>query len=124
MSRLIIIVTVVFILISCNSKNKVPLGILPPDKMQAVLWDVIRADAYTRNFIKIDTTKNALVENARLQKNIFAMYQVSKETFYNSYEYYKTNPKLFKTLLDSMTTKASRDKTKVYQKNFSPGNIK
>ena len=124
MSRLIIIVTAVFILISCNSKNKIPSGILPPDKMQAVLWDIIRADAYTRNYIKIDTAKNALVENARLQKNIFAMYQVSKESFYNSYAFYKTNPMLFKTLLDSMTNKASRDRDINYQKKFSPDNIK
>ena len=54
-AKLILLITVIFI--SCGNKNNLPPGILKPDKMQAVLWDVIRADAFTTDFIKKDSSK-------------------------------------------------------------------
>ena len=56
------------ILASCSSKKALPDGVLKPAKMQAVLWDIIRVDAFTTNFIKKDSSKNAVTENAKLQK--------------------------------------------------------
>ena len=96
------------ILVSCNDKNKLPSGILKPEKMQAVLWDIMRADAFTTNFIKKDSSKNDAEENIKLQKKVFALHQVSSENFYKSYDYYKTNTNLFKSILDSMITNANR----------------
>lgn len=95
---------------SCTNNGKTPSGILKPEKMQAVLWDVIKAEAFTTEFIKKDSAKNAAEENLKLQQQIFAIHQVSKDDFYNSYNYYKTNTPVFKVMLDSMIVQAGRNK--------------
>jgi hypothetical protein len=48
----------IFFLFSCKDKNSVPEGILKPAKMQTVLWDVFRADAFAFEFVARDTAKN------------------------------------------------------------------
>lgn len=78
--------------------------------MQVVLWDILRADAYTFEFIKNDTLKNPEAENVKLQQQIFTVHQVTKKEFYNSYEYYKKHPDKMQVLLDSIINKATRDK--------------
>lgn len=104
----ILILLAGIILASCRSKNALPDGVLKPAKMQAVLWDIIRVDAFTSNFIKKDSSKNAVTENAKLQKQVFATHEVTEEGFYKSYSYYKKNTKLLKTVLDSMINSANR----------------
>ena len=99
-------------LISCGNNDKRPSGILAPDKMQAVLWDVIKAEAFTTEFIKRDSAKNAAEENSKLQQQIFAIHKISKADFYKSYDYYKSNTTQFKVILDSMIAQAERSKTK------------
>ena len=76
--------------------------------MQAVLWDIIRVDAFTSNFIKKDSSKNVVAENAKLQKQVFATHKVTEEGFYKSYNYYKKNTMLLKSVLDSMITSANK----------------
>ena len=96
---------------SCNNTNNHPDAVLPPDKMQAVLWDIIRVNAFTSDFIKRDSSKNLVKENAELQKKVFALHRVSRESFYKSLTYYKNDPALFKTMVDSMITRATRDRS-------------
>ncbi|RYY67154.1 MAG: DUF4296 domain-containing protein [Chitinophagaceae bacterium] len=89
-------------LISCSEKNSVPKDILPPEKMQAVYWDYLRADIYSNEFLRKDTSKNAELENARLQMQVFKLHKVSREQFYKSYEYYLDHRELMKDILDTM----------------------
>ncbi|MFT3908604.1 MAG: DUF4296 domain-containing protein [Ferruginibacter sp.] len=102
-----------FILIlffSCGKKKTVPDGILEPRKMQSVFWDYIRADAYSRDFIKKDSTKNDTTENIKLQNRIFGFYKISRDDFYKSYDYYTVHPDLMNALMDSMIAKQNRFK--------------
>ena len=108
MMRIILLLVGLALINSCGNKEKIPDGILKPQKMQAVLWDVIKADAFTAEFIKKDSTKNATAENLKLQQQIFAIHKVSKADFYNSYDYYKTNTVVFKKIVDSMIAHAER----------------
>ena len=111
MRRIIILLAGLALIASCTNKDKVPDGILKPEKMQAVLWDVIKADAFTAEFIKKDSTKNAAAENLKLQQQIFAIHKINKADFYNSYDYYKSNTVVFKKIVDSMVAQAERKKT-------------
>ena len=56
---------------SCN-KNKIPNNILPPDKMEILLWEQTKADIFTQDFVSKDSLKNLLVENFKLQEKIFS----------------------------------------------------
>lgn len=97
---------------SCADKKKVPSGILPPEKMQHVFWDYIRADVFTRDFIKKDISKNDTVENINLQNKIFNYYKISRKDFYRSYDYYTNHSELMSVLIDSMLAKQNRVKVK------------
>ena len=111
MIRIYTLFFTLFLLSSCTSKNEIPENVLKPEKMQAVLWDIINADAFVKEFIQKDSTKDADKENLKLQQQIFAIQKVSKEEFYRSYDYYKTNTPVFKQIIDSMITRAEREKS-------------
>jgi hypothetical protein len=110
MIRTGIFISGLILLSSCGGNNKVPEAVLKPDKMQAVLWDVIKADAFVTGFIKKDTLKNADKENEKLQEQVFAIHHTTKDVFYKSYDYYKTNTTLFKEILDSIIAQENRRK--------------
>lgn len=110
MIRSSILILGLIVLNSCNSGNDIPSGVLKADKMQAVLWDIIKADVFTDEFIKKDSTKNAATENLKLQQQVFAIHKISKTEFYKSYDFYKSNTPLFKVMLDSMIAQAERNK--------------
>ena len=84
---------------SCSSR---PSSVLEPAKMKEVLWDIIRAESFTNEFISKDSSKNLVLENVKLQKAIFAKHHVSREKYYASYYYYQNHPNDMQTLLDSM----------------------
>ena len=116
MIRICIFLFGLFLLTSCRNNDKVPSGILEPEKMEAVLWDVIKADVFTKEYIKKDSVKNDTAENLKLQQQVFAIHKVSKVDFYKSYDYYKENTKQFKIILDSMIAHTQVIETKRTQK--------
>jgi hypothetical protein len=111
MIRIVASILSLVILFSCENKQTEPAGILKPAKMQAVLWDVMRADAFTTEFVKKDSSKNDVEENLKLQQEIFAIHHISREDFYKSYEYYKKNSAQMKTVIDSMISEAEKKQT-------------
>lgn len=113
MTRVCILLLSLVFLFSCGNKDRQPAGILKPEKMQAVLWDVIKAEAFTNEFIKRDSSKKPETENAKLQQQIFALHKTTKEEFYRSYDYYKENTVEFKRIIDSMTIQAERKKNNI-----------
>lgn len=78
--------------------------------MQAVLWDVFKAESFTSEFITKDSAKDAAAENLKLQQEIFAIHKISKTDFYGSYDFYKSNSRLLKVILDSIISRESRDR--------------
>ena len=78
-------------LYSC-SESKLPSGILEPEKMQAVYWDYISADVFSNEFIRKDSSKDAALENEKLQeaiKNVSKKMNISESVIKNiiTYEY-------------------------------------
>ena len=104
---------------SCGDKPRGEKAmLLSTEKMQQVLWDILQADAFTQNFIKPDSTKKELIENAALQKKIFELHKISREDFYYSYNYYSAHPEVMKMILDSVSAKAERDRTKIIMERY------
>ena len=105
-------------LFSCRNTDNMPKGVMPAEKMQAVLWEVIRAESFTNQFVKAGSTTKAWTENARLQKQIFTIHQTTREDFCRSFDYYKKHSGLLKVIMDSMISKAGRERT--YSVNHMP----
>lgn len=105
------------LLISCN-RNKLPKDILSFDKMEKVLWEQAKADAFTQEFISKDSSKDLTHENFKLQEKIFAKYKIDRKSFYNSYQYYLKHDNLMKDLLDTIVVRNGRARDNQRIKNI------
>ncbi len=101
---------------ACGGKKEN--NILSPETMQAVLWDVLQADAFTQNYIKAKGSKNDSIENAGLQQKIFQLHKISRQDFYNSYNYYAARPEEIRRILDSISARGERDRSKIMQERY------
>lgn len=102
---------------NCDSNN-LPKGILPFDKMEKIMWEQSKADAFTREFISKDSLKDLTIENFKLQEKIFAKYKIDRKTFYKSYEYYLQHDELLKPLLDTIVVRNGRARDNERIKNI------
>lgn len=108
MIRIVLLLLMPFVMFAC--KNQTPRGILKPEIMQEVLWDVMKVNVYIQAFMQKDSSKNKEEEKIKLQKQVFLLHRIEKETFDKSYSYYTTHPDLLSTILDSMINKANKEK--------------
>lgn len=104
------------IITSCSNNNDIPKGILKKEKMQLVLWDVLRADVFTFQFITKDSSKKPELEAVKLQQQIFASHKITKADFDKSYAFYKSHPEIMQPLLDSIINKYTREKEAYLQR--------
>jgi len=103
MRTTLLIVCGCFLLPACKSKDRLPEHILPKEKMEAVLRDMMRADQFLTDFVfSRDTSFNKKAESVRLYRKVLAIHQVSKEEFRESFSYYRSHPGLLKAVLDSI----------------------
>jgi len=112
----IFILTTLFF--SC-SKNKIPDGILKPEKMQAVYWDILQADIFTDEYIVKDTSKNLKTENIALQARIFKKHGIDRQQFYRSYEYYLDHTDLMKDMIDTMMVRQKTNPVNIHKPAIS-----
>ena len=123
-----LMVGIVLGLFGCTGSG-IPKDILPPETMQAVYWDYLRADIMANEYVTRDSSKNDSLENAKLQLQVFKIHKITKEEFYKSYEYYLNHQALMKDMLDTMLVrnkdKAKKDSLPIKTRdslNFSPRN--
>ena len=100
----------------CSDKNSVPSGILPREKMENVLWDMIQADQYATVLAKDSTAHIAdlKVERLRLYDQVFRLHDVSREKFQKSYQYYSDHPELSQELFDSLLVRGNKLRSEEY----------
>jgi hypothetical protein len=96
-------------LLACNNK-KVPRGILPPEKMQRVMWDIIRADELATHTIY--TIPDTQLEDyaVKIYKDVLAIHGVDKESFVKSFRFYLSRPDLTRVIFDTMINRANRER--------------
>ncbi len=109
MKALVLICCSSLLLLACSKKEKIPAGVLKEKKMQAVLWDIMRADQFLTNFVlNRDTSLDKRKESIKLYNRIFRVHAVTKEDFQQSMAYYSAHPELLKTLMDSVSALSLR----------------
>jgi len=105
----------------CSDKDSVPADVLPHDKMEAVMWDVIQAEQYSANYLIKDTPRLDLkLENLRMYDEVFRLHQTSREQFRKSYNYYMGRADLAQVLFDSLLNKGNRLRTESYSRPARP----
>ena len=109
MIRCILIILAVIFCISC--KESKPSGIIKPEKMKEILWDVFKADALSQQIVSTDSSKSLAEENVRLTRQVFLIHKVTKEEFEKSYTYYTQHPAIMISMLDSINAQQARIST-------------
>jgi hypothetical protein len=91
-------------------------GRLPPEKMEAVLWDLMRADKFLSDYVlNKDSTKKIDTESVNLYKQVFAIHNITGEQFQKSFAYYKAHPDLLKGIMDSLSRPPMAEPTEMVQ---------
>ncbi|MDR3712893.1 MAG: DUF4296 domain-containing protein [Puia sp.] len=113
--RLFIPFCSVMALTGCSGPDSRPSGVLPRDKMQLVLWDMIEADQYSLLYLSRDSARiNVKAETAGRYEQVFQLYKISKEEFEKSIRYYFSRPDIAEPLFDSLAAMGTRKRTEDY----------
>ena len=99
-----------YFIAGCKNKEVIPENVLPPQKMQAVLWDMMRADQFLSDYIlNKDTSLKKELESIKFYQQVLAINHVSKKKFQTSFAFYQSHPSFLKTIMDSIAnTPAAR----------------
>jgi len=94
--------------VSCRQRETIPNDILHPEKMEKVLWDMVRADQFVTDYILTrDTLLKADSESIRMYQQIFRIHNISREDFKKSYYFYQTHPDFLKPVVDSIMSRTN-----------------
>ena len=104
----LLIFFLVLLCASCSNRNAVPDGVLSKKQMQAVLWDVMRADEMVNYYANSDSAYRKLDRNIDLYGQIFQIHGISKETFQKSIRFYQQRPDMLQPVIDSLKAQAER----------------
>jgi hypothetical protein len=99
MKKLLLIVLVAG---ACNNKPAVPKNILPQQKMQAIMLDLIHVDGRIANAPPADSLIRLDSSRYRMYQQVLALHGTNKEAFKKSLHYYEQHPPLLKETIDSM----------------------
>jgi Domain of unknown function (DUF4296) len=107
---LLIVIISTLLIPGCKNKDAVPNSVLPRDKMQAVLWDMMRADQFLSDYVlNKDTSLKRATESIKLYQQVLAINGITKEKFERSFSYYKAHPILLKAIMDSIVNISPED---------------
>lgn len=96
------------LLTGCGKKDKPPRSIIQQDKMESVLWDMMRADQFLLTYVlSKDTTKKKEAESKKLYSQIFQIHAISEQQFSESFSWYKAHPVLLAAMMDSISKKTT-----------------
>lgn len=95
-------------LAACSGKQRVPGDIVPVNKMQNVLWDIMKSDEFIIHQSLKDSALKKHQESIRLYKHVLNTHNISEEDFKKSMNFYQKRPDLLKIILDSLQKKADR----------------
>ena len=107
--KIFFILLLISLLTSCGGGDaNRPADVLPPKKMQVILWDMIKADELVSYQSGIDTSVNKKGESIKLYSQVLNIHKISEQEFKRSMEFYQKNPKELKVVLDSLRTISER----------------
>lgn len=111
----ILVAIILFLLISCENKTKEK--VLSPERMELIIADMMLAEGYSESGANKDSSrpKNAFLSN-EISK-VLAVHKVTKEEYNRSFQYYIKRPDLMLKMIDSITSKAARNRDKVYNRD-------
>jgi hypothetical protein len=108
------------LLFSCSGRNTSH-PVIPMEKMEKILWDIIQADQFSSQFLYKDSAKlNVKEETMKLYDEVFAVNHVTREQFKTSYNFYMEHPEITRSMFDSLAVKANLLRNEIYKHPVHP----
>jgi len=111
-------ILIIFFLAGCSPKNKVPAGVLSPQTMRTIIWDLMRADEYVNSYLVSKNAAELKTERTILYEQIFRLHAVDQKKFQKSLTFYQARPDLLKIVTDSLRS----DERRVMEEQNKPKN--
>jgi hypothetical protein len=108
MIRISICLSIVLLLLAACRSSSVPENILPPEKMQKIMWDIGRADELVAYYGLRDSSYISMEHYNEYYQKVFRIHKTTKEEFSRSLVYYESHPPLLKRVLDSVQKMGQR----------------
>jgi hypothetical protein len=107
----------IILMVGCSGRDKIPSGIIPRDKMEKILWDMMEADQYASIYLVKDSSAraNEKMETLKLYKTVFQLNKVSRDEFRESYQFYLGRPDLTRSIFDSLLSRGNRLRMESYR---------
>lgn len=116
---------IVLALFSCTNHNKIPSGVIPPDKMKEVFLDMLQADRYASSFLSRNKDSLQLKqETFTLYREVFDIHRITEKEFKKSYLFYMGRPDLSIALFDSVSALGERRRNEYYEERMRNDSIK
>ncbi len=112
----LVIAFLLWMCISCSSKNSTPIGIMKVEKMQMILWDLARVDEYLATYPVNDSLVSKGKQKLILYNQVLTFNKTDEKDFKKSMQYYEKNPQLLKVVFDSVAVMDQRE-TRLKLKN-------
>lgn len=95
-----------WLIMSCGSKDALPKDVMPREKMQVVMYDLMRSTEFLNTYVfSKDSNINKQAESQKWHDKVFEIHKISRADFERSFTYYKTHPELMRVLMDSLNQK-------------------
>ncbi len=91
---------------------------LDKPKMEAVLWDIIKIDAYSQHLLAIDTINRDTAKIFSMQDKVFSLHGITRQEYLASYKYYNDHPEYMRIILDSITSRAQQQRNFIMQRKY------
>jgi hypothetical protein len=95
-----------FLFLLCSCRSEIPRDVLQPKQMEALLYDVIRADEWVDFASLQDSTFRKFSKRTALYDSVFRLHAITKETYRKSVAFYESRPDLLKAVLQSLHAKS------------------
>lgn len=112
--RLVVLIALTLFICGCTDKSGIPGNVIPKNTMELILWDMIKADRFTAQYILKDSLfKNVDSTRFALYESIFALHDVRSAEFKESFEFYLARPDITRVMFDSISAKANRRRNEI-----------
>lgn len=95
--------------------DKLPANVLPPEKMEAVLIDVLLAESFSESYLVADTTIKLPQAYGKELDKVLAIQNISQKQLMESIDHYKAKPEVFKVIMDTVNTRIQREKDRIFK---------
>ncbi len=96
--------------IACDTNQQPKVQLLPMEKMQQTVWQLMQADEYLSRQTQTDTSFQPNLEKAKYYQRVFDLNKVDRVQFYATMDYLDKHPMDLKVLMDSVEALSKREK--------------